>query len=433
MGIDVGALDEVILIQSPMSISAALQRIGRAGHRVGEVSKGLFFPTHGRDLLEAAAIGRCVLDREIESGHTIQSPLDVLAQVIAAMTGVEIWDIDALYHFLQTSYPYHELSRVEYDLVLKMLSGHYAGSRNRALQPLVSIDRIDNTIRAKEKTLRLVYQSGGTIPDRGYFILRRRDTGTKVGELDEEFVWEHKPGDVFTFGAQNWKIHQITHNDVIAALSDGTTEGAPFWIAEEINRDFHLAEKISLFLETADSNLQDSGFEKTLIHDYCMEETAARSLILFLRKQKKASGTGLPHRHNLLVEYTQFPGGDKNCSQVILHTLWGGKVNYPFALALSALWENTNRSELKILPHNDAIAIIPPYDFPVKEFLLSLRAEDIESLLRQKLERSGFFGARFRENAARALLLPRDSFDRRTPLWLNRMRSKKTSGHNYSI
>ncbi|MBN2326531.1 MAG: DEAD/DEAH box helicase [Candidatus Omnitrophica bacterium] len=425
LGIDIGFLDEVLMVRTPPGIAAALQRIGRAGHRVGETSRGVLFPTHGRDLLDAAVIGRCVMDRDIEEIRPVQNPLDILAQIVASMCGVEEWDADRLYAFLQTSAPFFHLRREEYDLVLAMLSGRYSSKRMRHLRPLISWDRLDNTIRAREGALQKVWMEGGTIPDRGYFTLRHSDSRSKIGELDEEFVWERRVGDTFMLGTQVWKIQQITHNDVLASLTDEPARIAPFWRNEQVNRDFYCSEKIGLFLGEADRDLQRRSFRDRLLQDYSMNGGAADALIDFLMRQKKATCCGLPHRRRLVIEYTQIPGGKNDRMQGILHTVWGGRVNQPLSLILAAAYERRSGSHVDIVANNDGVLLSMTEDLSLSELLFSIQSGDIEKLLRLKLESSGFFGARFRENASRALLMPRGRFGRRTPLWLHRLRSKE--------
>ncbi len=261
LGIDIGDLDQVILIQTPPSISSAIQRIGRSGHRVGGLSRGLLYPTHGRDFLNAAVIAEGVMNQDIEAVRPIESPLDVLAQVIISMTGLEPWDMDELFYFIKTSTPYHHLSRQQFDLVLEMLAGRYADTRLRELKPRISLDKIDNTLQGKEGVLRLIYLSGGTIPDRGYYDLRIADSKSKIGELDEEFVWERSIGDTFTLGAQVWRIQKVTHNDVEVSPAEVKPGIFPFWRAEDQNRDFHFSEKILLFLEKVQKRLDATFFE----------------------------------------------------------------------------------------------------------------------------------------------------------------------------
>jgi ATP-dependent Lhr-like helicase len=423
LGIDIGSLDEVVLIQSPFSISSAVQRVGRSGHQVNQVSHGILFPTHPKDFLEAAVLAPAILNHDIESSKTILYPLDVLAQVIVSMVGVETWDIDDLFANLKATHSYRDLSREQFDLVLNMLAGRYAESRLRELKPLVSIDRLDNTVVGRRGALQTLYLSGGVIPDRGYFHLRHQETNARIGELDEEFVWEASVGDTFTLGTQNWQIHRITHNDVFVLPGNPRGVAAPFWKAEENDRDFHFSEHIGQFLEEADNRLEDPGFIESLQKKNCMEPEVAAKLIDFLKRQKEATRCPLPHRHHLVVEFVSAgPGGTP---QAVIHTMWGGRVNRPLAMALDAAWQARFGYRLELYVSNDSIVLQLPHEIAGEELLSLVESARIESLLRARLEGSGFFGAKFRECAGRALLLPRSKFNERMPLWLSRLRSQK--------
>jgi ATP-dependent Lhr-like helicase len=423
LGIDIGSLDEVVLIQSPFSISSAIQRVGRSGHRVNQVSRGILFPTHPKDLVEAAVLSPAILNHDIESSRTILCPLDVLAQVIVSMVGVETWDLDALFANLKATSSYRHLSREQFDLVLNMLAGRYAESRIRELKPLVSIDHVDRTVRARRGALQTLYLSGGVIPDRGYFHLRHQETHARIGELDEEFVWEASVGDTFSLGAQNWQIRQITHNDVFVLQGNPKTAAAPFWKAEENDRDFHFSERIGQFLEEAEVRLKDPDFAKALQRGNHMEPGAAVRLIDFLKKQKEATGCSLPHRHHLVIEFVAAgPGGTP---QAVLHTMWGGRVNRPLALTMDAAWQARFGYRLELFVSNDSVVFQLPHEIAGEELLSLVENARLESLLRARLEGSGYFGARFRECAGRALLLPRSKFNERIPLWLSRLKSQK--------
>ncbi len=425
LGIDIGELDQVILIQTPRSISSALQRVGRAGHQVGAVSRGLLFPTHGRDFLDAAVMARSVRDFEIESIRPVECPLDLLAQIILSMTLVEEWDIDKLYGFIRTFYPYRNLLKKHYLLVLDMLSGRYADSRIKELRPRISVDKLENKVRAREGSAYLIYLSGGTIPDRGYYNIRLQDTHAKIGELDEEFVWERKIGESFSLGTSVWRIQKITHNDVEVVPVEYDPNIIPFWKADEFDKDFFLCEKIALFLEKADELIEDETvFLNKLRTEYSMDEASSKELYFFLKLQKDMTRSSLPSRHHLLIEHilTKAPGDNK---QVVLHTLWGGRVNHPFAMALSAAWDEKYGNPLEVMVNDDCVLLMLPHSFDGKEIFDIIGPTDIETLLRRKLENTGYFGARFRENAGRALLLPKGDFHSRVPLWLNRLRSKK--------
>lgn len=425
LGIDIGSLDQVVLVQTPRAVSSALQRVGRSGHYVGEVSRGTIFPVHGRDFVDAAVMARALLDQDIEVVRPIESPLDILAQIILSMTAMERWDVDELYAFLKTMYPFRDLPRKLFDIVLEMLAGRYADTRLRELKARVSIDRIDNTIQAHSEVPYLIYTSGGTIPERGYFDLRLKDTRAKIGELDEEFVWERSIGETFTLGSQLWRIEKITHNDVEVVPARSATGIFPFWKAEELNRDFHLSERIGLFLEHADVRLNQEDFKQELMSVHAMDGTAADELISFLKLQKEATGQGLPNRHRILIEYVEEPVSRGELKQAILHTFWGGRVNRPFALALSQAWEEREHTPLQVIEADDALLLMLPRQVESRDIVSLLSSENVEAFLRKKLEQTGFFGARFRENAERALLLPKASFKRRMPLWLMRLRAKE--------
>jgi len=424
LGIDIGDLDEVVLIQTPLSISSAIQRIGRSGHGVGGVSRGVLFPTHGQDFLLAAVMAQSASRQEIEEVFPVEAPLDVLAQVLLSMTGVEKWDIDALYAFIRTSHPYRDLPRRQFDLVLEMLAGRFADTRLRELRPRIYLDRLEGTVQAREGALRLIYLSGGTIPDRGYYDLRLQESRARIGELDEEFVWERRVGDTFTLGTQVWRIRNVTHNDVEVTPLDARPGIFPFWRAEDQNRDFHFSERILLLLEGLNGRLDDPGLKEELGRDCFLEDAAADELVGHLRRQKEATGTDLPHRHHLLIEHLDDPA-DNDRKRVILHTLWGGRINRPWALALQAAWQEKYGYHLETFVNNDCILLLLPHAFSAGELLELVTPENIEGLLRRSLEASAFFGAKFRENAGRALLLPRGDFKRRLPLWLNRLSAKK--------
>jgi ATP-dependent Lhr-like helicase len=425
LGIDIGALDEVVLIQSPFSISSAIQRVGRAGHQVGQISRGTMIPTHPKDLLEASALAPGVLEQDIETVKPVLCPLDVLAQVIVSMVGVETWNVDALFANLKASYPYHHLSREQFNLVLNMLAGRYADSRVRELRPLISIDRLDNTVAARRGVLPLLYLSGGVIPDRGYFHLRHQETNARIGELDEEFVWEASVGDTFTLGTQNWQIQRITHNDVLVLPGKQRGTAAPFWKAEGNDRDFHFSERLGRFLEEVNGRLDDPSLAESLQQANLLDGPTAKQLIDFLKKQKEATGCDLPHRHHLVLELVNTGPGGAPGHQAVIHTIWGGRVNRPLAMALDAAWQARFGHRPELFIGNDCVVIQLPHEIRGEELLSLVASASVESLLRSRLEGSGFFGARFRECAGRALLLPRGRFNDRMPLWLSRLRSQK--------
>ena len=314
LGIDVGDLDQVVLVQTPFTVASGLQRIGRAGHSVGRVSRGLLFPTHGLDGLEAAVMVPAILDQEIEELHPPLCPLDVLAQVLLAMSGTESWDAEELFAEVRCAWPFHTLEREQFDRVLEMLAGRYADSRVRELRPRLHLDVETGRVRARDGALQLVLQAGGTIPDRGYLELRVRGAGpgpgARIGELDEEFVWERRVGDTFTLGNQSWRIARIGDREVEVAPWDGPLNTLPFWRAERQSRDFGFCERIGRLLERWEGRLEDPGFAAELRERGRLDETARERLTAFLARQQAACGGMLPHRRRVLVERCSGAAGE---------------------------------------------------------------------------------------------------------------------------
>ncbi len=424
LGIDIGDLDEVILVRSPPSVASAVQRVGRAGHAVGETSRGRFYPLFPRDILSAAVLTRAVIDGEIEEITPISGALDVLAQVLLSMVVGEPWPLDELYDEVRCAEPYRTLTRRQFDLVIQMLAGRYAATRVRELRPLVSVDRVDGTVRARPGAERRLYLDGGTIPDRGYFHLRHEETMARLGELDEEFVWERSVGDTFTLGVQAWRVTRITHNDVLVRPAKGAGM-APFWRAEEHHGSFSLADRTGRFLEVASGRLDDDDWLAEVRDRHHLGPRAAQALRELLLAQRAATGRELPHRHHAILERVHDPQSRDVPDRLVLHTLWGGRVNRPYAIALQVAWEERFGSPLHVIHDDDCLGFNVGGPVGADELLSLVTPENVEALLRRRLEQTGFFGARFREAAGRALLLPRQGFRQRTPLWLSRLRAKK--------
>ena len=445
LGIDIGALDQVILVQTPFTVASAVQRLGRAGHTVGQPSRGVIFPLHGKDIVDAAVMARCVLEQDIEETAAVLCPLDVLAQVIVSMTTAETWKAEELFDWIRTSHPYHTLPRRHFDLVLDMLAGRYEETRVRELSTMVSFDRLSGDLQARESARMRLVMGGGTIPDRGYFALRTADSKALLGELDEEFVWERAIGDSFIMGTQGWRIQKIDHQNVEVVPVDARTAMSPFWKAEERNRTFHVSDRIARAMEDWNGRLQDRSLPAELAERHFLSPPAAQAMIDFLAHQRDVTRRDLPHRHHLLVEHTQDPKGSAarsprgyaarspqghspqgtgEESRIVLHTLWGGRVNRPYSLALSAGWEEKFGYRPQMFQDDDTILLLVPDEVSAAEILSLVTSGNVERLLRTRLEGSGFFGARFREAAGRALLLPRASARGRTPLWVTRLRAK---------
>lgn len=424
LGIDIGAIDEVVMIQTPPSVASTMQRLGRSGHGVGETIRGRLVPLLGRDLLEAAVVARCVLDGDIEEIRPVAGALDVLAQVVLSMVVAGEWTADQLFAFIRSVAPYHHLPRHHFDLVLQMLAGRYASTRLRSLRPMIALDAVDGTLRPRPGVERLLYLSGGTIPDRGYYQLRVEGSGAPLGELDEEFVWERSVGDTFTLGVQTWRVERITHNDVHVSPARARSAMAPFWRAEEVDRSSFVSERMAMLLESIEDRLDEDGLAADLCASHRLAPAAAKALIEHLRDQAAATGC-LPTRSRVVIEHTAPPAGRGSHRQMVLHTMWGGRVNRPFAAALSAAWERRYGHRPEIVHTADCVVLVYGSTIDVEDPLTLVRVDRLEDLLRHSVERSGFFGARFREAAGCALLLPRAGPGRRVPLWVHRQRAKE--------
>lgn len=430
MGIDIGHLDQVLLVQSPPSVASALQRIGRSGHNVDDVSYARLYPTHAWDLVDAAALANAVETRDIEPLRPLICPLDLLAQLVVAHCVAGASHSDDIFSTLTRSFPFAQLSREHFELVIGMLTGRYEDARIRSLQPRIAHDRASGTLTSRKGASLALYSSGGTIPDRGYYRMRHVDTGALIGELDEEYVWEARVGQHLTFGSQQWEIASITHNDVNVRSRGSSSAAVPFYKSEFTNRDFHYANLVGEFLATAEQlllqNENESLFDLLLNRGF--ETGAASNLLELLQRQRKSTGV-LPHSNNLVVEWlTSGPGGyvsGTSDDQAILHTSWGGKVNRPLALALETAWRESYSSEPDISCDNYCIAIQLKQGATIESILGFLEPTRFKQRLSESLEKSGFFGARFRECAGRALLLNKSRFDQRVPLWMTRMQSKK--------
>ena len=426
LGIDIGRLDEVVLIQTPPSVSSAVQRVGRAGHRVGEVSKATVFPTYNQDFVAAAALVPEVLAGRIEPVRPVDQPLDVLAQMIVSMTTTETWNVDDLFDAVRASWPYRRLAHRPFDLVLRMLAGRYEGLRIQELKARVALDESAGTVTAKPNARLALYASGGVIPDRGNYHLRRADSRSPIGELDEEFVWEAKIGQTFIFGTQRWTIEQITHNDVLVRPGDPASTATPFWRGELPARDPFFSTCIGEFLAWAEDHIDREDFGALLAEHSAMDPASATRLASFLKRQRSATRSPLPHHRHVLVERVESGPGGAPGRQLVIHTLWGGRVNGPLAIALQAAWEQAYGHPLEVFPTDDAVVMQLPHDEITGQELFALLEDgDIESLLRRKLEGSGLFGAQFRECAGRALLIERQGLNRRLPLWMSRLKSQK--------
>lgn len=424
LGIDVGSIDHVMMIMTPKSVSSALQRLGRAGHQVGAVSRGEITPMHGQDFLDAAAISSGLRARAVEPVTPVDAPLDVLAQVLISISLSGEQDLDRTYHDILRAYPYRNLTRENYDLVIDMLSGRYEQQRVRELSARISVDRLANSFTARKSSKHVLYSNSGTIPNRGYYKLRLASNRAHIGELDEEFVWEASEGDTFTLGTQSWRIAGVTHNDVLVHPASSSA-ASPFWKGERQDRDAHYAQLVTDFLKHAESHLANDQADLLSGHldELGFDTPAAEQLVGFLQRQRATTTAPLPHTTHVLVEHHQPAGQD--VTHTILHTQWGGRTNRPFALALAAAWETRHGSKLEAYPNDHAIALLTEHPVHINDILTLVPPDSVEALLRDKLESSGFFGARFREAAGRALLITRRAPGKRLPLWLTRVKAQE--------
>ena len=425
LGIDIGDLDEVILAQTPRTAASAIQKVGRSGHKIGQVSRARLYPSHGLDLVEAAVISRCLREQLVEPLVVPEAPLDILAQTILSMLCCEALPRDELYARLKGAWPYRNLTRLAFDLVLDLLGGRYEATRLKDLKPRVAVDPVTGLLTALPEVPFLLYGSGGTIPDRGYFTLREQNSGARLGELDEEFVWERQLGDRFAFGTQIWKIAAVTDTSVEVVPVNDKSLNIPFWKGEDQDRSWFLAEKIGEFLQRSEVQLAVAGGPEGLIRElegnagFSVE--AAERTVQVLLAQRRATGK-IPHRQLLVAELVDNPKG--GISQVILHTFWGARVNRPWAFALAQAWTDKTGAPLETWAGDDQVLLLVPPEASVHELLTLVTPENLETLLRARLETTGFFGARFRESAGRALLLPRAGLGKRQPLWMTRLKAK---------
>jgi ATP-dependent helicase Lhr and Lhr-like helicase len=416
LGIDMGAVDLVIQVESPKSVTAGLQRIGRAGHGVGEVSRGRIFPKFRADLLECAVVAKRMRDGDIEPTVVPRNPLDVLAQQIVAMTatGDEL-KVPELHETIRRAYPYAELSRELLDNVLDMLDGRYPSEEFAELRPRIVWDRVEDTIRARRGALQLAVTNAGTIPDRGLYGVHLPD-GRRVGEFDEEMVYEARPGQTFLLGASTWRIEEITRDRVIVTPAPGAPGAVPFWRGDGIGRPKELGAAIGAFSREAVER-----DPKELAAEYDLDERAAINLSTFLREQRDATRV-VPSDRTVVVERFRDEIGDW---RLCVLSPFGGRVHSAWALALSARIRDDFGLESDAIWSDDGIVIhLPDSDDPPSADLIMVEPDALEELVVRELSGSALFGARFRENAARALLLPRARPGKRTPLWQQRLKAQ---------
>ncbi|MDT0158323.1 ATP-dependent helicase [Microbacterium sp. ARD32] len=421
LGIDMGAVDLVIQVEAPPSAASGLQRVGRAGHQVGEVSRASLFPKHRGDVLHTAIVTERMLKGQIEAIAVPRNPLDILAQQTVAACALDAISVEEWFETVRRSAPFQTLPRSAYEATLDLLAGKYPSDEFAELRPRVVWDRDAGTLTGRPGAQRIAVTSGGTIPDRGLFgvFVAGESTGARVGELDEEMVYESRVGDVFTLGTTSWRIAEITHDRVNVIPAYGQPGKVPFWHGDGIGRPFELGEALGRFSREV-STAEPSKAQQRLI-DAGLDEMARTNLIGYLTEQREATGT-LPTDRTLTVERGHDEVGDW---RVILHSPYGMKVHAPWALAINARVRERLGVEGSAVASDDGIIVrIPDADAePPGADLFVFDADELEQIVTAEVGGSALFASRFRECAARALLMPRMNPNKRTPLWQQRQRS----------
>ena len=420
LGIDMGAVDLVVQVESPKSVARGLQRIGRAGHRLDEASKGRIFPKFRADLLESAVVARRMLDGAIEETRIVRNPLDVLAQQIVAVAAQEEIAVDELHSLVRGAYPFHDLSRQQLENVLDMLAGRYPSEEFAELRPRIVWDRVGGLVRGREGARRLAVTNAGTIPDRGLFGVHLVEGGGRVGELDEEMVYEARAGQTFLLGASTWRIEEITRDRVLVSPAPGIPGLVPFWKGEGVGRPFELGEAIGRAAREL-VGLDDEAAVERLVSQHSLDERAAQNLLTYLREQEQAT-RAVPSDRTVVVERFRDEIGDW---RLCVLTPFGGRVHAPWALALAARLRESLGLEVNAIWSDDGIALhLPDADSPPPVDDVVVDPDEVEELVVGELGGTALFGSRFRENAARALLIPRRRPGQRTPLWQQRLKAQ---------
>jgi ATP-dependent Lhr-like helicase len=420
LGIDMGAVDLVIQVESPKSVARGLQRIGRSGHSLESVSKGRIFPKYRADLLESAVVAKAMREGAIEETRIPHNPIDVLAQQIVAICADEEISVDELHELVRRAYPFSELTRTTLENVLDMLAGRYPSDEFAELRPRIIWDRTKGVVRGRTGARRLAVTNAGTIPDRGLFGVHLVDGGGRVGELDEEMVYEAREGQTFVLGASTWRIEEITRDRVLVSPAPGVPGVAPFWKGEGVGRPAELGQRIGRATREL-AALPDAKAAKTLEQEYHLDQRAAKNLVTLLREQEAATGV-VPSDRSIVVERFRDEIGDW---RVCILTPYGGRVHAPWAMALAVRLRETLELDAQSLWSDDGIALhFPDADAPPPVADLLLDPGELEDLLLSELAQSALYGSRFRENAARALLIPRRRPGQRTPLWQQRLKAQ---------
>ncbi|MFY1599655.1 ATP-dependent helicase, partial [Micromonospora sp. WMMD737] len=424
LGIDMGSVDLVIQVETPPSVASGLQRIGRAGHQVGEISQGVLFPKHRTDLIGCAVSVQRMLAAQIETMAVPANPLDVLAQHTVAASALEPIDADRWFDTVRRSAPFATLPRSAFEAILDLLSGKYPSTQFAELRPRIVYDRDAGTLTARPGAQRLAVTSGGAIPDRGLFTVYLASSAdsekpSRVGELDEEMVYESRPGDVISLGATSWRITEITHDRVLVVPAPGEPARLPFWRGDGVGRPVELGAAIGAFTGEL-ARLDRDGFE-TRCREVGFDAFATDNLWQLIDEQRQAT-SAVPSDSTLVVERFRDELGDW---RVILHSPYGLRVHGPLALAVGKrLYERYGIDEKPTASDDGIIVRLPDTDDrPPGADIFVFDPDEIEPLVTTEVSGSALFASRFRECAARALLLPRRHPGKRSPLWHQRQRA----------
>ncbi|GAB3558702.1 ATP-dependent helicase [Spelaeicoccus albus] len=420
LGIDMGEVDLVVQVESPPSVASGLQRVGRSGHGVGDVSRGVIYPNHRTDLIHAAVTAERMAEGRIEALTVPANALDVLAQHTIAAASMDTLGVDDWYRVVRRSAPYADLPRSAYDSTLDLLAGKYPSDEFAQLRPRLLWDRDAGTITGRPGASRLAVMSGGTIPDRGlYGVFMAGEKSARVGELDEEMVYESRVGDVFALGATSWRIEEITHDKVVVSPAFGRPGRLPFWKGDNLGRPYELGEALGEFMRQLDAS--DDATVRSRCLAQGLDERAAGNVVAYLREQRAATGL-VPTDRELLVERFRDELGDW---RVVLHSPYGMAVHAPWALAVGARLAEKHGTAGSAVAGDDGIVLRVPDtdDDPPGASLFVFDPVELDRIVTEQVGNSALFAARFRESAARALLLPRRNPGRRSPLWQQRQRS----------
>ena len=422
LGIDMGAIDLVVQIEAPPSVASGLQRIGRGGHQANAISEGVVFPKFRGDLVACAAVAKAMHDGAVEATRFPRNPLDIVAQQLVAMASMDDWPVDALFAVIRRAAPFAELSRTVFDGVLDMLSGRYPSDEFAELRPRVTWDRVAGTVSSREGAKRVAIANGGTIPDRGLFgvfLLGAGPGAARVGELDEEMVFESRVGETFVLGASSWRIEEITHDRVIVSPAPGEPGKMPFWKGDRPGRPLELGLAIGRLMHEL-TRLSPAAALDKLTREHDLDARAAENLLQYLRDQTAAT-RALPDASTVVVERVRDELGDW---RVCVLSPRGGRVHAPWAMAVAAKIREEKGIDVETLWGDDGFVVrFPDVDAPPEPRLMFPDPEEVQALVVRQLGATALFAAKFRENAARSLLLPRRRPGQRAPLWQQRKRA----------